>query len=131
MMAIKKPAPEVEFINIELKFDLDWYLPEDKELPDAAQCFVWLDEMAHNFTRFGLGYSDYSSAPNASATYQDVKQGEKRPCVTQHGKSTLRAVQKLWVLHECLGYGRLPLETVRENIEQLETYVQEKVKRAR
>lgn len=128
-MATDKKDYGVNFVNVELRFKPELYLGKGEALPDEKSCFQWLQTMAKDYFRVGVGWSEQSSSFTASLTYKGGKPTEKPDTVTQHGKSVLSAIHKLWIIFELCGGKEGSWETVRENIAQLETYVEDALSR--
>jgi len=117
----------VEFVNIELKFRPAMYIGKEEELPNADQLGKWLEDMAGNFYRLGFGYNERSSSFTASLTYKGGKTTDTPPCVTQHGKTWLSAVQKLYIVFEVCGGAREGLKFASDALAQLEVYIEDAV----
>lgn len=127
-MANKKEY-DVEFVNISLKFSPSMYFNKEDVIPDEARLFAWIKELAKEFYRFGFGYNEQSNSFTASITYKGGKPTDKSPCVTQHGSSPLSALLKLYVVMELVG-GRVEgFKFAADGLEQLETYIEEAVKK--
>jgi len=128
-MASEKKDYGVTFVNIELKFKPELYLPTGKELPDEKELFVWQEAMERAFYRSGGGYNEQSSSWTASLTYKGGKPSEKPTTVTQHGKSKLSAVRKLWVVYVILGAFREGYDVALERLDELEREIEDAIER--
>lgn len=93
----------IKFVNVELKFKPELYLGKGEEFPNEAQMFDWISSLAANFYRVGFGYNERSSSFTASATYKGGKTTDDAPCLTQHGRTPLSALYKLWLILELAG----------------------------
>jgi len=127
-MADKKQY-DVEFVNIDLKFSADMYFGKEETIPDANALFEWIKILTEDFYRFGFGYNERSSSFTASITYRGGKSSDKAPCLTQHGRSPLSALLKLYVVMVVAGGAVEGFKFAADSLEQLETYIEQAVKK--
>lgn len=125
----KKTDYGVEFVNIELKFKPELYFQNGDVIPDASTLIKWQEDMAQNFYRFGFSYNERSSSFTGSCTYKGGKTTDTPPCVTQHGKSYLSVVCKLYVVFEVCGASREGFKYAQDVLSQLEDYIESAVKK--
>lgn len=128
-MADKKTDYGVEFVNIDLKFKPDLYFSKEDVIPDANALLEWITAMAGNFYRFGFSYNERSSSYTCSCTYKGGKTTDTPPCLTQHGKSAISALLKVYVVMELCGGAVEGFKFASDAVSQLETYVEDAVKK--
>lgn len=117
----------IEFVNVEIKYPLET-LVEDGELPGESELFMWIGEKARNFIKIGFGYAESSHSFTASATDRgSIKQGEKPLTLTQHGKSPLSALHKLYFLLELCGDGTCQVGPMERRLMEREDYVSQQL----
>jgi len=122
-----KPEYGIEFVNVELKFSLD-LVAEDGETLSPEDLLLWVGQIARNHVKIGFGFNSNSSSMTVSLTDRgSVKQGEKPPCLTQHGKTHLSALQKCYFIYEILGRGSLDEKIINPALERREEYVEEQI----
>lgn len=119
----------VVFVNIELKFSPELYFQKSEVIPDEAFLFNWLAQMAPNYWRFGFGYNGQSSSFTASATYRGGLTTDTPPCLTQHGRSPLSALLKLYVVLELCGGAREGFKFASDALAELEGYLEAAVQK--
>jgi len=114
----------VKFVNIELRFKADMYFGKEDVIPDEAQLFVWIQDMAREFWRFGFSYNENNATYTASATYKGGKSTDTPPCVTQHGKSPVSSLLKLYIILEIAQGRNEGFKFATDVISQLEDRVE-------
>jgi len=117
----------IEFVNIEIKFDLA-LIAEDEEILSLDDLFLWAEQASRNFMKFGMSYNERSSSYTVSVTDKGaLPPSEKPPCITQHGKSLLSAFQKCYFLIEVCGDGRVFKSAIEHRLQQREDVLSEQL----
>lgn len=129
MGSLPKKEYGVEFVNIELKFKAELYFSKEDVIPNEADLFSWVGDLAKDFYKFGFGYNERTNSYTASVTYRGGKPSELPPCVTQHGSSPLSALRKLYVVLELCGGKLEGFKFASDSVQQLESYIEDAVKK--
>jgi hypothetical protein len=114
----------IEFVNIELAYSLD-LLADDGEIPGVDGLLQWVEKSTKAFCKVSMGYNEKSHSFTVSFTDKGSRPvGENAPCLTQHGKTLLSALAKVYFLIEVLGDGTLKSSAMIENLlEEREDYI--------
>ena len=126
-MASEKKDWGIDFINIEIKYPIET-LMDDSEYPTPEQCFTWIGSKNRNFIKFSFGYNERSRSHTATATDSGSNAKDEKPrAITQHGKSPLSALMKLYFLVEICGLGEVKPEVIETHLGEREDVVSQQL----
>jgi len=126
-MATKASDFGVDFLNINLKFDVE-LLADDSEILSSDDLYLWVSQATRNHIKFGFGYNHKSKSYTVSVTDNGSVIGDAKPaCLTQHGKSHVSALQKCHFIIEICGRGTLVEEVILDNLVRREEVLQEQL----